>query len=536
MKTFFRYLGYRMKDSALRTVVISLLSFFFTMSMVDSSISLEQAYNTDTGRYDRNVVNCSLIFFYILLIILVYVIPMMELSRFKNRRNLDTLYFFPLDRIKLALVHYISGFLQFLAAYTLSFIVVALRILRIPDLHQIYLIPCYLGMLFSSLLVYTFVCYLFFSENTVFDGVVTSLWWIAVPTLVYTLPQTIFLDMISFSPSGFWYVLFGPMILLGEVFSACFKFGAGATGDAIEHFKDEWYMLLIWTALAGLAFFLYLRTFKKKGAEQAGAPFTSPVGLQLLIPAWGYLGLWFVFQIDAGILTFMSILSILIGYFILRRSFKLKKRDLICIALTITLAIAVSLSRPLMQKVIDRLAEDDEPSYTFVKEPNFDQVEPIVFLAGTDPAHYGATIERFSHYSDQKGNVDVYMELSFNTKREMMTYLEKLRANAQDESLPYLGLYEDPTEPIFEYTTLFSTKYTFKSIKTPTAGCLASFSGKDREEILLDCNYGVISYSTKTFTVIQSYCRGTFEASNGKNIPVLAQNYFLNGYEVSFKE
>ena len=287
MKTFFRYFGYRLKDSALRTIVVSLCSFFYTMSLADTGIFLDHVYNADTGRYDREVAICNLIFFYILLIILVYVIPMMELSRFKNRRNLDTLYFFPLSRTKLALVHYFVGILQFLAAYTLSFGVVAFCIIEISLFYQSFLIPCYLGMLFSSLLVYTFVCYLFSSENTVFDGVVTSLWWIALPTLVYLIPKTHHSSFDFGEPSAFWYVLFGPMILFGEVFSACFEFGASATGDAIDYFKEEWYMLLIWTALAGLAFFLYLRTFQKKGAEKAGAPSSSPVGLQFLIPARG---------------------------------------------------------------------------------------------------------------------------------------------------------------------------------------------------------------------------------------------------------
>ena len=203
MKTFFRYFGYRLKDSALRTIVVSLFSFFYTMSWVNSSIEPANIYNSETGKYDKEVANCYLYFFYILLIVLVYVIPMMELSRFKNRRNLDTLYFFPLSRTKLALVHYFVGILQFLAAYTLSFGVVAFRIIEISLLYQSFLIPCYLGMLFSSLLVYTFVCYLFSSENTVFDGVVTSLWWIALPTLVYLIPKPSIQASISGSPPAF---------------------------------------------------------------------------------------------------------------------------------------------------------------------------------------------------------------------------------------------------------------------------------------------------------------------------------------------
>ena len=536
MKTFFRYFGYRLKDSTLRTIVVSLFSFFYTMSWVNSSIEPANIYNSETGKYDKEVANCYLYFFYILLIVLVYVIPMMELSRFKNRRNLDTLYFFPLSRTKLALVHYLVGILQFLAAYTLSFGVVAFRIIEISLLYQSFLIPCYLGMLFSSLLVYTFVCYLFSSENTVFDGVVTSLWWIALPTLVYLIPQTIHSSLDFGEPSGFWYVLFGPMILFGEVFASCFESGASATGDAIDYFKEEWYMLLIWTALAGLAFFLYLRTFQKKGAEKAGAPSSSPVGLQFLIPAWGYLGFWFVLQLDSVILIFMTILSILIGYFILRRSFKLKKKDLICTALTIFLALTVFFAVPEVERLIERIASEKDPDYTHVTTPNFDEVESPVFLQGCTPKEFGATITRFSSYSDKQGNVDVYMALSFSEKELMMNYLDLLRADAADPNAPYSGLYALSSSLIDGHTTLFSTKYTLDSIATPAAGCILTISRRNDKKCIMECDYGVISYSKETLTVIQSYCYGSFERGAVKDVPVLATNYFPNGYEVSFKE
>jgi hypothetical protein len=52
----------------------------------------------------------------------------------------------------------------------------------------------------------------------------------------------------------------------------------------------------------------------------------------------------------------------------------------------------------------------------------------------------------------------------------------------------------------------------------------------------MECDYGVISYSKETLTVIQSYCYGSFERGAVKDVPVLATNYFPNGYEVSFKE
>ena len=71
----------------------------------------------------------------------------------------------------------------------------------------------------------------------------------------------------------------------------------------------------------------------------------------------------------------------------------------------------------------------------------------------------------------------------------------------------------------------------------PTSGCYIPPSvAVIQIKSVMECKYGVISYSKESLTVIQSYCHGSFERGAVKGIPVLATKYFPNGYEVSFKE
>lgn len=350
MTIFFRYLGYRMKDSALRTIVISAISFFYATTFVDNIIYL---YG------DNQYVRFYTAFLTFYLIVLVFTIPILELSRFKNRRNLDTLYFFPLSRTKLALVHFISGFLQFIIAFTFAFSVIALRIFQTPLLHSIFIIPFYFAILLACFMVYTVICYLFSTENIVFDGVSTVLLWTLTPLLPFLFLETI---GISIEPENFYlHLLYAPICFVNQIFANLFQSGFDNTDRILSYITGDWYMILLWVLLAGPVFFLYLRVFQKKGAEQAGTPSTSPVGLQFLIPAWGYIGVFAILDSLSAISIFMIMLSIFVGYFVLRKSFKLKPKDFACIGIIILAAILSLVIRPYVRNLLEKPQSENPP-------------------------------------------------------------------------------------------------------------------------------------------------------------------------------
>ena len=102
MTTFKRYFIYRLKQSILRTVVFTALALLICLTAVNSSISGDyEFYKTASLESLASILG-----------IICFLIPILELSGFKNRRNLDTLYFFPIRRERMALAHYLSGFVH----------------------------------------------------------------------------------------------------------------------------------------------------------------------------------------------------------------------------------------------------------------------------------------------------------------------------------------------------------------------------------------------------------------------------------------
>ena len=114
MKTFGRYLLYRLENSALRTVIFTIISVIITQNTISDCIDHGAVEYNSTGLYVLATILgtiCTLI-------------PILETMCFKNRRNLDTLYFFPIKRWKMATVHFLSGFIQILFIFNSFYFVI----------------------------------------------------------------------------------------------------------------------------------------------------------------------------------------------------------------------------------------------------------------------------------------------------------------------------------------------------------------------------------------------------------------------------
>ena len=131
MTTFKRYFTYRLKQSVLRTVVFTVLALLMCLTAVNSSISYKYDFTKSASLESLATV----------LGILCFLIPILELSGFKNRRNLDTLYFFPIRRERMALAHYLSGLVQILVIYTVSFVSLWLTLLIKTNCFSLEYIP-----------------------------------------------------------------------------------------------------------------------------------------------------------------------------------------------------------------------------------------------------------------------------------------------------------------------------------------------------------------------------------------------------------
>lgn len=329
MKVFGRYLQYRLKQSTLRTIVFTVLSVMVCLIMTSevSSSTIREEYRT-TGLYMLAVI----------LGIICTLTPFLELSVFKTRRNLDTLFFFPIKRTKMALAHFLSGAMQIFTVYTVSFLSVWIYLLATTDCFKLGYMPLY--YLFSLLLggvMYSIFTFLFSEGNTVADGILFCALWVFVANLVMdvfhsyvlsaVLDRKVWFELDSLSE---WGVVYAPINNLTVIFQKLIEVNRALNGDYANRYMGQMYMFFVWGAVGIAAAFGFFFNFKRKGAHLAGEISDSPFGYKLLIPIYGYGRL--LLNIGLDILSVIIFALMLVGYFIYRRSFKIKTRDIIFIA------------------------------------------------------------------------------------------------------------------------------------------------------------------------------------------------------------
>ena len=330
MKTFGRYLLYRLENSALRTVVFTVISVIIAQTTVSDSIGMREVQYNSTGIEILAVI----------LGIFCTLIPILETSCFKNRRNLDTLYFFPIKRWKMATAHFVSGFIQVLFIYSVAFFVAFGYLAANTDYFALGYMPLYYVLsLLLGLVMYSFFSFVFGQANTVADGVVFCVLWMFVLAVV-SLVVTGQILRPYFSAKGWgavsdlsgWGIAYAPINNLTVIFQDLIEINK----DAVDYnyqatyaarYLSQMYMFFVWGAVGIATAVGYVVTFIKKGAEKAGEISSSIFGYKLLIPVYGYSLLMMCGLIDY--LTILIFIAMVVGYIVYRRSFKLKTSDLV---------------------------------------------------------------------------------------------------------------------------------------------------------------------------------------------------------------
>lgn len=331
MSTFGRYLIYRLRNSVLRTIIFTLIAVIFTLNAVSASIDYE----------DVAFRSVALPVFATLLGFLCAVMPMLETSGFKNRRNLDTLYFFPIARQKMALVHYISGFIQVCVIYTVAFMTSFIYLLVKTDCFALgYMVGYYCASLVIGLVIYSIVIFLYGQTNTDTDGIFFTVMWIFAISLV-ALAIFTFLQRIVNTEDNLlvdrlwnmlgWGIVYVPINNLTVIFQDLIEINNSYYSEYAVEYARQWYMFVAWGFVGIAAAWGYVYTFTRKGAQKVGEISDSPFGYRLLIPLYGY-SLLFITGSVGGILIVPIFAMMIIGYIVYRRTVKLKARDLIVTA------------------------------------------------------------------------------------------------------------------------------------------------------------------------------------------------------------
>ena len=319
MTSFKNYFNYIFKKSRSRLLITLVIALIISVSTVDTYIY--------EGADFRNV-DVSFGWIATILGFLCFLTPILELEGFKNRRNIDALFSFPVSKFKMGLSHYLNGLVYIVSTFTLCSIYTFFYLLaRKNDLNVAKFIPYYFLAVLFGIFLYSFISFAFYQGNTVSDGVIFIIGYSFVFASVVSVINAIdfFKKTVEIGP----YTAFGPLTGLTEGYANLI---VGHSFDYYLH-TQRYISFAVWTVIGIAAAFGFLYTFAKKKTEDVGEISTTIFGYRVLLPIYAY-SLLFISE-DFNVLHLLIVLAMYIGYIIFRRSIKLKRSDYICIAASI---------------------------------------------------------------------------------------------------------------------------------------------------------------------------------------------------------
>ncbi len=336
MKTVVRYFRQHSKSTLIRLAIITFICLVIvTLSArgVTDTYNRYKAYDMSDPYYEYEWhVDPGLPVFAVIVALLCTFLPMAELSIFNNRKYLDSAFSFPISRTSLISVNLLNGYIQFVIAYTITFIWYAINIL--PASEKIYFGALW-GFFFMSLLyslfIYSFNSFFFSLCNSTFDGAMVSIAW---QFLLCPLALTI-TEMFGIK----WYdqLLLIIWMPLGMMSDHCGNIAKGikSSPDLGTNYKHALALslsllpILIAALCAGTLYF-----FNRKRAESAGEISDTPVGYKTLIPVCAGMLIYWALELenDNAIISLLALIFTTIGYTIYRRGVRLKAFDIVVIA------------------------------------------------------------------------------------------------------------------------------------------------------------------------------------------------------------
>ena len=276
-----------------------------------------------------------------ILLDLCFVVPVMQYSYRMKKRSVDLWYSLPITRTKLMLVRTLSGLALVLIPYALSY---WLGFAVIACSENVFELSQYVPLFFASIgvgvLLYFVNSFLFTRANTIKDGILFLLIWNMIPILPFLLfyLRLHIVNGIFGEP-----YLFFP---LTPTFSVFDYFSDLIRGDS-SSIPYAWFLFTLAGLEGAAACFGLFYTAKRHRAEDAGQLSSSAFGYKVLVPFCIVIAVSIFPVLDTQSFYYLYYAMILIGglisYFIYRRSFRLKKQDLLSMACSFVGGILLSL-------------------------------------------------------------------------------------------------------------------------------------------------------------------------------------------------
>lgn len=338
MKTCASYFKYSLKKVLVEMLTLTV----FALLLVHFSVSQSIVHWKADGVLDIRRSDLCLWVPSAILGVLAAVLPLLRLSAFKSRRNIDTLYSFPLSRRKMVAVQLGMGIGEMFCAFTLSYLYfIFLYKLKAGAFHLFWLLPNYFVALVGGLILYFFVAFFFWQGNTVADGIVFAIGFAGAPAL-FVLDLSILFNS-SLMSEAVWYLPFWHLNNTTGLFyykamqdspEVMEVMGEQLSNNAyfweLDSLVNKFYMYIVWFFVACILAAMLFYFAGRSKAEKAGDISDSFLGYRTLVPFYGYS---ILLNSTERAWEFSPIIYLLmiVGYILYRRGFKLRMSDWICL-------------------------------------------------------------------------------------------------------------------------------------------------------------------------------------------------------------
>ena len=319
MKAYFSYLT---KTKWLQTVVMALIpTFIFVLGL-----ALNNPAGSSRGLLPNNF-GISVIYISIVSIVIV----VFRYSSLKNPKEVDLYYALPISRKKLYLVHALFGFLQLMFVWTVMFIFGFITFLMIS--HGYYnagfILLLYIVAILYLAILYSITIFIFLRANTIFDGIAfILLFHILFLFISLFLSNGVFPFFQMFGLNPFYALSSWTLYLLSLA-------NPRPSGYSTAYFMNSFLIIifntLLFMSLSIVSFIYNYKTIELDQTEKIGQISDGKFGYRLYIPLimiFAISSIFFIGAIITWLLIGIFVSAGFIGFFILRRTAKIKLIDI----------------------------------------------------------------------------------------------------------------------------------------------------------------------------------------------------------------
>ena len=339
-----KYLKYELKRNllplAVFTAVACLICAIFALtSRITSSYS-------GTVRAVDSVISAPTV----LLCILCTLVPVQQFSFRMERRSADLWYSLPVRRKTQTFVRLLAGLILVFAPYTLAYwLQFILLMCRENVFVSVHYLSFYLASVPLGACLFGVNCFIFSRANTLWDGLLFLIGWSCALTMPFLYLNSHIYTLWQYVPAGAFFT-YSPLSYAAEWFDSLICADNAAWREAA-------YMLPIAAAEGIGAYTGLFLTAKQAKAENAEQLSESILGYKTLIPLYIFF-LAASTSPGSGELFYIFCTLILVGgfvaYIVYRRSFRLKKRDIIALFIVFAAGIAFAfIGETLLAKFTD---------------------------------------------------------------------------------------------------------------------------------------------------------------------------------------